>query len=353
MSRVLTINPGGTSTKFAVFDDEQIILQRTLEHPAAELKPFACMADQAGYRQGLIMVALAEAGIPAASLQAVVGRGGLLKPMVSGTYRVNAEMLKDCREAARGAHAANLGAIIADAVARPFGIPAFIVDPVAVDEMDPEARLSGLPELPRTSLGHALNSKAVARRVAAELGKPYPQARLVVAHLGTGITVTPHLGGRMVDINTAQDEGPFSPDRCGGLPTRKLVKLCYSGKYSEATLLDLIMGSGGMYAYLGTKDLREAETRAAAGDPLADTVLRAMAHQIAKQIGAMATVLRGQVDRIILTGGMAYSKRLVDDVAERVRFLAPIVVVPGEEELPSLAAGALRVLRGEETEQVY
>ena len=180
MSRVLTVNPGGTSTKFAVFDDERVLLQRTLEHPAAELAPFARMPDQAGYRQGLIMAALAEAGIPATSLQAVVGRGGLLKPMVSGTYRVNAAMLDDCREAARGAHAANLGAIIADEVARPLGIPAVIVDPVAVDEMDPEARLSGLPELPRTSLGHALNSKAVARRVAAEMGRPYPEARFVV-----------------------------------------------------------------------------------------------------------------------------------------------------------------------------
>lgn len=353
MNRILALNPGATTTKFAVFDDENIILQRTVEHRGADLQRFAGVCEQADYRLGLMLAEMESASIPLASLHAVVGRGGLLKPLVGGTYRVCDGMIADLRQGARGQHASNLGGIVADALAKKLGIPAFIVDPVSVDEMAPEARISGFPDLPRESLSHALNSKAVARRVAADIGKRYEEANLVIAHLGSGISVTPHKQGRMIDVNNAQEEGPFSPDRCGGLPARKLVQLCFSGKYSEAELLAGIMGNGGMFAYLGTRDIREAEKRAAEGDARADGVLSAMAYQIAKEIGAMATVLAGTVDRIVLTGGIAWSKRIVESISARVRFIAPVVVIPGEEELPSLAAGALRVLRAEEPARAY
>jgi butyrate kinase len=351
--RILVLNPGATSTKFAVFDDGQAILKSTMEHHGSDLQRFSRISDQADYRLNLILTALERALIPLESLHAVVGRGGLLKPLVGGTYRVDKEMLADLVAAVRGEHASNLGGIIAHIVAMRLGIPAFIVDPVSVDEMEPEARISGLPELPRESLSHALNSKAVARRVAADIGRRYEDINLVVAHLGTGISVTPHCRGRMVDVNNAQEEGPFSPDRCGGLPARKLVKLCFSGRYSESELLSRIMGTGGMHAYLGTRDIREAERRCNDGDVVADIVLRAMAYQVAKEIGAMATVLAGTVDRIVLTGGIAYSKRIVEDITKRVKYIAPIVVVPGEDELLSLAAGALRVLREEEFPRSY
>ncbi len=353
MTRVLAINPGATSTKFAVFDDDTAILLSTVEHHAGELQGFAHVCDQADYRLGLIVAALEQASIAPASLQALVARGGLLKPLVSGTYRVNEAMLADLRAGARGEHASNLGAILADMLAQQFGIPAFVVDPVSVDEMEPEARLSGLPELPRDSLSHALNSKAVARRVAAQIGRRYEDVNLVVAHLGSGISVAPHRHGRMIDVNNAQEEGPFSAERSGGLPARKLVKLCYSGKYLEAEMLARITGAGGMFAYLGTRDIRQAERQASEGHAPSELVLQAMSYQIAKEIGAMATVLCGAVDRIVLTGGMAHSARIVADVSDRVRFIAPVVVLAGEDELPSLAAGALRVLSGQETAQTY
>ncbi|MCF8199036.1 MAG: butyrate kinase [Sulfuritalea sp.] len=353
MKRILALNPGATSTKFAVFEGEQILLQRTVEHEGSEFQAFGRICDQAEYRLNLITTVLDAESIPLTSLHAVVGRGGLLKPLTGGTCRVNEAMLADLRAGMRGEHASNLGGIIADALATKLDIPAFIVDPVSVDEMEPEARLSGHPEVPRNSLSHALNSKAVARHAAADVGKSYAELNLVIAHLGSGISVTAHRRGRMIDVNNAQEEGPFSPDRCGGLPSRQLVKLCYSGKYTEAEMLTHLMGNGGMFAYLGTRDLREVEARAAAGNNEAEQVFKAMVYQIAKEIGAMATVLAGAVDQIVITGGMAWSKRLVDELSERVRFIAPILVIPGEEELLALAAGALRVLRGEETAQMY
>ncbi|MCF8151286.1 MAG: butyrate kinase [Burkholderiaceae bacterium] len=353
MNRILAVNPGATSTKFAVFDDEQPVLQHSAEHHGSELQHFARVSDQADFRLALITAALDAASIPQASLQAVVGRGGLLKPLSGGTYGVNRAMLDDLHAATRGEHASNLGGIIADALAQRLGISAFIVDPVSVDEMEPAARLSGHPEIPRDSLSHALNSKAVARRAAADMGTTYGELNLLIAHLGSGISVTAHRRGRMIDVNNAQEEGPFSPDRCGGLPARKLVKLCFSGKYTETEMAAQLMGKGGIFAYLGSRDLREVEARAASGDAQAELVFTAMAYQIAKEIGAMATVLGGAVDRIVITGGMAWSRRLVDEVSARVGFIAPIVLLPGEEELPALAAGALRVLRGEEPAQTY
>lgn len=353
MERILAINPGATSTKIAVFDGEQRVCEERVEHQGGELRPYPRVFEQYEYRLGLVRSALARAGIALETLDAVVGRGGLLRPLQGGVYAVNEAMLADLQEAARGEHASNLGAALADGIARPLGIPALIVDPVSIDEFEPEARLSGLPDLPRVSLWHALNSKAVARRVAAEMGKRYEEVNLVVAHLGSGVSVSPHRRGRVIDVNNALEEGPFSPDRAGGLPAHLLVKLCFSGKFTQSQLLNYMTKEGGMNAYLGTKDIREAERRAAEGDEFADLVLRAMAYQVAKEIGAMAAALAGAVDRVVLTGGIAYSTRMLADISARVQFIAPVVVIPGEEELASLAAGALRVLRGEEPAQLY
>lgn len=353
MERILAINPGATSTKFAVYEGEKPLLKKTVEHSVDDLGHFARVIDQHEYRLSNIFELLAQADIKLETIKAVVGRGGLLKPLSGGTYSVCAGMLADLAAAERGEHASNLGAVMADAVAKQLGAPAFIVDPVSVDEMMPVARISGLPGLERVSMVHALNTKAVARKVAKDQGKRYEDMNMVVAHLGTGVSVTPHLKGRMIDVNNAKEEGPFSPDRCGGLPAGALVKLCFSGKYSYQELKEMMISKGGIYAYLGTKDMREVEKMADAGNEQAKLLLDALSYQIAKEIGAMATTLAGEVDCIILTGGIAYSAAIVSDVTRRVRFIAPVVVVPGEEELEALAFGALRVLRGEEQAQSY
>ncbi|MEI8355430.1 MAG: butyrate kinase [Deltaproteobacteria bacterium] len=354
MLRILAINPGATSTKLAVFDGEQAILKKTIEHQGPELKKFKRVMDQFEYRLDLIQAELEKSQISLATLNAVVGRGGLnLRPVPGGTYAVNTYMLDDLHDSARGEHASYLGGVLAYSLARNVRIPAFIVDPVSVDEMAPEARISGMPELPRISTCHTLNTKAVARKVAKEIGRSYDEVNLVVAHLGTGISVSPHKKGRMIDVNGAQEEGPFSLDRCGGLPALGLAKLCYSGNYTEREMLQKIMGYGGMSAYLGTKDVREAERQAENGDKEADLILNALSYQVSKEIGAMSAVLSGEVDRIILTGGIAYSKRIVDAISARVQFIAPIVVVPGEEEMEALVAGASRVLLGEESPLKY
>ena len=351
MEKILALNPGATSTKIAVFDGDQVLLKTMVEHQGSSLDGFARVIDQLDYRRDLILSALQEAGIALDDLDAVVGRGGLLKPIPGGTYAVNAALLADLGKGRE--HASNLGGVLADSLAGPLGIPAFIVDPVSVDEMEPEARLSGLPELPRNSFSHALNSKAVARRAAKEMGGTYADFNFVVAHLGTGVSITAHRKGRMVDVSGADEEGPFSPARAAGLPSMLLAKLCYSGKYTEKQMLDLLVGSGGLYAHLGTRDVREAERRAQDGDAQAAIVMKAMAYRIAREIGAMAAVLAGRVDRVLITGGIAYSERLVADVSARVAFIAPILVMPGEEELEALAEGALRVLRGEEPAKLY
>jgi len=351
VEKILALNPGATSTKIAVFDGDQVLLKTMVEHQGSSLDGFARVIDQLDYRRDLILSALQEAGIALDELDAVVGRGGLLKPIPGGTYAVNAALLADLGKGRE--HASNLGGVLADSLAGPLGIPAFIVDPVSVDEMEPEARLSGLPELPRNSFSHALNSKAVARRAAKEMGGTYADFNFVVAHLGTGVSITAHRKGRMVDVSGADEEGPFSPARAAGLPSMLLAKLCYSGKYTEKQMLDLLVGSGGLYAHLGTRDVREAERRAQDGDAQAAIVMKAMAYRIAREIGAMAAVLAGRVDRVLITGGIAYSERLVADVSARVAFIAPILVMPGEEELEALAEGALRVLRGEEPAKLY
>ena len=353
MERILAINPGATSTKCAIYDGEQLVLKKTVEHHGEDLKGFAKVFEQKQYRMDLILQTLAAEGIALDSLRAVVGRGGLMKPLKSGTYAVSAKMVDDLEHRPQGEHASNLGAALALDLATRLGIPAFIVDPVSVDEMEPVARVSGMPELPRVSLVHALNHKAVARKVAKEKGRRYEDLNLIVAHLGTGISVAPHRKGLMIDVSNGKDEGAFSPDRSGGLPSSTLMKLCYSGKYTQQELAARMMGKGGMFGYLGTTDVREAEKRAAEGDEQASLVLDAMAYQTAKEISAMAAVLAGEVDYIVLTGGIAYSQRIVEAIANRVKFIAPVEVSPGEEELESLACGALRVLRGEEAAKVY
>ncbi|WP_026478471.1 butyrate kinase [Alkaliphilus transvaalensis] len=351
--RVLAINPGATSTKIAVYENEALLFKKTVEHSVYDLELFPKVFDQYQYRLDLVLQALEEENTELGSLSAIVGRGGLLKPLAGGTYQVNEKMVSDLQRAERGEHASNLGAVMAYNLASQLGIPSFIVDPVSVDEMEPVAKISGLADLERISLSHALNMKAVARKVAKEMGKKYEEVNFVVVHLGTGVSVTPHKNGKMIDVNNAKAEGPFSPDRCGGLPADQLVKLCFSGKYSEGELKEMLSSKGGFYSYFGTKDAREVEAMAAEGNQKADIVLDALAYQVAKEIGAMAAVLEGEVDRIILTGGIAYSKRIVNDIIKRVKFIAPVEIVPGEEELESLAFGALRVIRGEEEAVIY
>ena len=353
MKRILAINPGATSTKVAVFDDETAVFKKTVEHQGTELKHFTKIFDQCQYRLELILNVLREALIPVNSITAIVARGGLLKPLAGGTYSVNEQMVEDLRKAERGEHASNLGAALAYTLAQQLQIPAFIVDPVSVDEMEPVARISGFPELERVSMAHALNMKAVARKVAAEIGKRYEDVGLVIAHLGTGVSLSVHKNGKMIDVVDGKEEGPFAPDRCGGLPASQLVKLCYSGKYTYDDLRKKVFGSGGFYGYLGTKDIRDVEKMASEGDEKAKLLLDAFCYQVAKEIGGLATVLSGKVDRIVLTGGIAYSKKVVGEITERVQSIAPVFVVPGEEELGSLAAGALRVLQGEEAAKIY
>ncbi|MGB9409116.1 MAG: butyrate kinase [Terracidiphilus sp.] len=347
---VLAINPGSTSTKIAVYANDRVELVRNLSHSDSEMEPFRGrpILDQLEFRQSRIELELSNAGYPLEQLQAVVGRGGLMRPVASGAYQVNEAMLEDLRSTRYGEHASNLGAFLAQAMARKAGAEAFIVDPVSVDEFIEPARVSGSALAGRPCMSHALNTKAVAKRYARERGRTYPELRLVVAHLGSGISVSAHEGGKMIDVNNAGQEGTFSMERAGGLQTQKVIQLCFSGKYTEPQLWNLMSREGGVYSYLGTKDLREVERRIAAGDGQAALIFDAMVYQTAKDIGAMATVLNGRVDAVLLTGGMAHSQKLVQQLCAAIQWIAPVTVYPGEDELQALAEGALRVLRGEE-----
>lgn len=350
---ILVINPGSTSTKVALFAGDTPLHQETLRYDASDLAPFAHIPDQHAFRRDSVLQWLEHKGVSLQQLSAVVGRGGLCGPLESGTYRVNQAMLEEMRQPGPREHASNLGVLIAQEIAGRAGIPAFTVDPVSVDEFDDIARLSGLAEIERKSLSHALNIKAVARRAAADLGRRYQDLNLVVAHLGGGISVTAHRHGRMVDVNNALDAGPFSPERSGTLPLTDLIELCYGGRFTKEELKKHLIGRGGLVSHLGTNSALEVEKRIAAGDRHALLVAQAMAYQIAKEIGAMATVLYGQVDGIVLTGGVAHWKDLVAWIRERVAFIAPVLVYPGEDEMLALAQGALRVLRGEEEAKTY
>ncbi len=352
--RLLIMNPGSTSTKIGVYEDDKEILIETLRHSAEEIGQYPTIVDQFEFRKNVILNVLKEKNFDIKTLSAVVGRGGLLKSIEGGTYAVNDTMLEDLKIGVQGQHASNLGGIIANEIAKELNIPAFIVDPVVVDEMEAVARVSGMPEIERKSIFHALNQKAVAKRYAKECNKDYNELNLIVAHLGGGISVGAHKAGRVVDVNNALDgEGPFSPERSGGVPVGDLVKLCFSGKYSEAEIKKMITGKGGIVAYLGTNDAKAVDERAAAGDAEAKLIYDAMGYQVAKEIGKCAAVLSGKVDAIILTGGIAYSKNLVSYIKERVEFISQVVVYPGEDEILALAEGGLRVLRGEEAAREY
>jgi butyrate kinase len=352
--KILVINPGATSTKIAVYDGEKMSYSEVVRHHDDQLSSFSSILDQLEYRRDLILEALGRIALSPGDLDATVGRGGAFKPLVSGAYKVNKAMVSDVVSGNVAAeHASNLGCLLAFEIAKPHGIPAFIVDPVSVDEFDDVARLSGLPELERRSLSHALNLKAVAHRAAEELGKPYGKINLITAHLGTGFSISAHRRGRMIDVNNANDGGPFSPQRAGGLPTTGLIKLCFSGKYAAAELKCRVVGQGGLMAYLGTDDMREIDDRVEAGDGKAKGVLDAMAYQVAKECGAMAAALGGKPDAVVVTGGVAKSKPFMKLLLPRVKWLGEVLVYPGEDEMGALARGALRVLRGEEKAKVY
>ncbi len=344
---ILVINPGSTSTKVSLFLNDQAWNESTIHHKESKLEILENLPERLRDIHSWLSQGLKP------QLDGVVARGGLLKPISSGTYRVNEVMLNDLRFRPQAQHASNLGAFIAKELGEEFQVPALIVDPVSVDEFEPLARYSGLPELPRRALSHALNIKAVGRKVAQELGKSLSECNFVVGHLGGGISVVPLRGGRIIDANDANQGGPFSPERAGALPVVDLVHLAYSGKYSEKELVTRMVKRGGLTAYLGTNDAKEVEARIRAGDREAQEVYEAMAYQVAKEIGAMATVLKGELDRIILTGGLAFSSLLVPLIEERVAFIAPLQIIPGEGEMEALALGALRVLTGEEEAQEY
>ncbi|MDF2556429.1 MAG: butyrate kinase [Bacillales bacterium] len=352
--RILTINPGSTSTKVAVFDNENIVFQKTIRHKVEELKRFKQITHQNKFRMKTIMDALQEGSISVTSLSAVSARGGLVRPIPSGTYEINELMIEDLQHSPSGEHASNLGGLLADEIGKTNFIPAFIVDPVVVDEMEPIARISGSPLFERESIFHALNQKSVARQVAKELHRNYEELNLIVAHLGGGISVGSHLKGRIVDVNDAlQGEGPFSPERSGTVPFGALIDLCFSGSFTKEDIYKMLIGEGGMVGYLGTNDCVKVERMIKDGDEFAKLVYSAMAYQIAKEIGSASAVLSGKIDGIIITGGLAYGKEFVDSILDRISWIAPCYVRPGENEMLALAEGALRVLRGEERAKDY
>ena len=352
--RSLIINPGSTSTKIGVFEDETQIFDKTLRHSTEEIAQFPDIYSQKDFRKEIILDALKEAGIAPESFDVIVGRGGLLKPIPGGTYAVSDELLADLKNPPQGEHASNLGGLLAREIADPLGLPSYIVDPVVVDELEPVARISGVPEIPRVSIFHALNQKAMARRYAKEVGRPYEELRLIVVHMGGGVSVGAHKGGRVIDVFNALDgDGAFSPERAGGVPSGALVRMCYESGLTEKEMKKKITGNGGFNAYLGTNDAREVDRLVDEGDAKAALVRDAFVFQMSKDIGSMAAVLDGKVDAIIMTGGIAYDKAVTDGITAKVSFIAPVVLYPGEDELLALAQGALRVMNGEEEAKVY
>lgn len=346
--RVLVINPGATSTKIAAFEEQTELFRISVDHSAAELKDFEKVADQMPYRKALILNALEEKGFDLHTLDAVCGRGGLFRHIPSGTYGVNDRAIADILHPFYGEHAANLGAYIAREIADPLGIPSYFVDPVCVDELCDLARISGLKGMERESFFHALNQKSVARKAAKQLGKPYEELNLIVLHLGGGVSVAAHEKGLVIDNFNVKDDGAMGLDRPGALPTNAVVNLCFSGK-TKQEIKKLIGSEGGVYSYLGTKDFREIERRALSGEePEATMIFKALAYQLIKDVGAMAAVMKFQVDAIVYTGGMAYSKAFCDELDQYLKPLAPILRFPGEEEMKSLAEGALRALHSGE-----
>ena len=352
---ILAINPGSTSTKMAVFEDEKPMVLRSISHSPEELSQFDDVIEQLDYRKQLILKELERMNVPL-EFEAVIGRGGLVKPIAGGVYEINEAMLTDTYSGiAMHNHACNLGCLIAHEIAKTIpGCRSFIADPGVVDELNDYARISGSPLMNRICIWHALNQRAIARRFANEIGKKYEDLNLIVCHLGGGISVAAHDHGRAVDTNNALDgEGPFSPERAGSLPAADLIRLCFSGKYSEKQLLKRIAGQAGLNAHLGTNNCMEIERRIAEGDKHAELILNAMIYHVAKNIVAEAAVLFGKVDAILLTGGLARSEYIVSRLRERISFVAPTYCFPGEDELEALALNALAVLRGKREVKVY
>lgn len=356
MKKILTINPGSTSTKIAVFEDDNKIYEKTLRHSSEEIGKYEKIYMQLDFRKNVILDGLKEAGISLEEIDAIVARGGLLKPIEGGTYEINEKMLEDLKNGVGGQHASNLGGQLANELANTVSkeIKTYIVDPVVVDELEPLARISGLKEIERESKFHALNQKAIAKRYAKENNLKYEDLNLIIAHMGGGISVAAHKNGRVIDVANALDgEGPFSPERAGSLPTGSLIDLCFDNGYTKEEVKKLLVGKGGFVSYLNTNDARIVEENAEKGDKEALLMYEAMAYQVSKEIGQLATVLYGKVDRIILTGGIAYSKLMQKLIEERVSFIAGLTVYPGEDELEALALGGLRVLNGEEEAKKY
>ena len=349
MHRILAINPGSTSTKFAVYFDDKCVLNKTIRHSMDELMSYKNVVEQFDFRKGFIIDALVEEGIEVDSIKTVIGRGGLTYPLESGVYRVNNQMIKHAREGVLGQHASNLGPMLADYIA--LQIPnaqAFIADPVVTDELDDVARVAGHPNFERVSIFHALNQKATARVHAQKVNKQYETLNLIVAHLGGGISVGAHKKGRVVDVNNGFDgEGPFSPERAGTLPVGQLIAACYSGKYSEDQIRRMVVGEGGYVGYLGTNSAQEVQELAQSGNEKAKFIQGALFYQVSKIIGEMAVVLEGKVDAILLTGGLAYNAELENYIKTKAGFIASVYTYPGEDELEALAMNALRVARGE------
>lgn len=347
--RILAINPGSTSTKIAVFMNGKSIFLKTIRHSAEELEKFEKITDQFEFRKEIILKELIDAEIVIDKIRVVVGRGGLVKPIESGIYEVNDAMIEDLKFSPLGEHASNLGGLIANDIAKSLSdAKAYITDPVVVDELQDVARIAGHPEFKRVSIFHALNQKAIGRTYAKSINKKYEDINVIIAHLGGGISVGAHKKGRVIDVNNALNgEGPYSPERCGTLPAFQLAQLCFSGKYTLAEIQKLITGKGGLVALVGTNDAQTVEHRAKDGDAEAKLVQDAMSYQVAKEIGACATVLKGEVDAIILTGGIAHNPYLVNYVKEMVSFIAQVVVYPGEDEMKALAMNGYMVLKGE------
>jgi butyrate kinase len=351
--QILVINPGSTSTKVALFAGHSKLTEESLSHSQAELAQSPGIWGQFTLRLSAIQNFLTENKIHPSSLAAVVGRGGLLKPLMRGTYLVNQAMIEDAHRGVQGEHVSNLGCALAEEITKSAGCPAYIVDPVSVDEFEPLARYSGHPLIERRALSHALNLRAAAIWAAEQIGVNDEESNFVVAHLGGGISIAPIKGGRIIDVNDASSDGPFSPERSGGLPLQPFIDLCFSGQYTRAEMQKLVMGKGGLVAYLGTHDVKEIEARIDKGDQKAGEVFSAMAYQIAKEIAAMFSVLCGEVKAIVLTGGLAKSERLVNEISRRVEFIAPVLIMAGELEMEAMAAGVLRVLQGKEMARDY
>ena len=352
MYKILSINPGSTSTKIAVYQDEKPLFVESIQHSDSDLAGFKRIQDQFEFRKNAVMNFLKANNVATSELSAIVGRGGLLPPVKSGAYRVNEAMVDILMNRPVIEHASNLAALIAYEMSKELNINAYIYDSVAVDELIDLARHTGLPEVDRVSLTHALNMRAAAIKTSQKLDKPYEDCNLIVAHLGGGITLTAHSGGRMIDI-VSDDEGPFSPERSGRVAVKDLYKYVSSGKYTKDEMKKKLRGEAGLKGHLGTIDAREVQKRIESGDEKARLVFETMAYQIAKSIGELSVALYGKVDRIVLTGGIAYSKILTEWIIERVKFIAPIEILPGENEMESLSLGVLRVLRGEETAREY